>query len=766
MSERKVHIGDPLVLRPGAGLVQFLYQSRTLLDQGTAGVVYTNAAGQTHKLFLAGHPTSYGVSRDQINLGVSDDEVALTWQLTAGAETLLRLMVKNRGRHAVHIQMLYVLDVDQQRGGSLRLRSSLANWRFYQNGWQSWSPTFARRLSDGLWINPNTEDYRTKHQPHADDHGQNDLSSEWFTVIVPGAGGDPSLLLGFVSTADQLAEVRLSVHKRRQFESLCAVSYADGVLLEPGEELCSEELLLAAGDDPLALLDLYADRLAARMKARVPDKIPTGWCTWYYFFGEDTVDDVRENLQRIARERLPLDVFVIDDGYETSIGDWLNVDKAKYPDGMAQIAQQIRESGYRPGIWIAPFAASASSTLYANHPDWVLRNEQAEPIVAWQHWGQDIYALDLSLVDVQGWLTDVFRTLSEEWGFEFFKIDFVFSAALAGVRSDARLTRAQALRRGLETIRAVIGDKFLLGCGAPLGPSVGVVDAMRIGPDVHVDWNPLWQDLSAPSVANTLLNTIARGFMHRKLWLNDPDCLPLRPRGDDSNLVLNEMRTLTTAAALSGGLVINSDNTPTIRRGRLKYLRRVLPPYGQRAIPIDLFENERPELFALPVETAWGSWMVVGLLNWSDRSRVTTLDLARLGMPAGRYHAFNYWRQRYLGVVRDEVVIAPHQPHETVLLLLKPVADQLQLLTSTFHVLQGAVEIKDVRLQGTSLIVQMEKPGKQAGYLWFALPSASENRVASATVSGHPQRPRQMAEGVWRVGLTLVDRATVEFTVR
>jgi alpha-galactosidase len=772
MSEREVHIGHQLVLQPDAGLVRFLHQGKALLSAATAGVVYGVGDGPIRRLLLSAVPTSYGMTHDQASLEAATADLKLTWQLSGGEKALLRLEVTNQSRRGLRIHELWVLDVSVQREGSLGLQSAPDKWRFYQNGWQSWSPTFARRVADGLWVNPNTEEYRTQHLPHALAPGNRDLSSEWFTVIVPKrASGwgefapEPALLLGFISTAEQLSEIRLELGEQRQFESLRAVSHADGVLLSPGEKLSSETLMLLAGDDALALMNEYADVLGQKMQARVPDQVPTGWCTWYYFFGEDTASDITDNLAHIEGARLPLDVILIDDGYETSVGDWLDVDPDKYAQGMKELARRITESGYRPGIWAAPFATGASSKLYAAHPEWVLRDAQGQPLVAWRHWGDDTYGLDLSRDDVVDWLRQLFATLSTEWGFDFFKVDFLFAAALPGVRHDARMTRAQAVRRGLETIRAAIGDKFLLACGAPLGPSIGMVDAMRIGPDVHVDWAPFWQDLSAPSAANAILNTLTRSFLHRKLWLNDPDCLPLRPRGDDSNLVLNEMRTLVTVAALSGGLVMNSDNLPSIRWGRPRYLRRVLPPYRHNALPLDLFGNERPRLFVLPVDTEWDAWTVAALLNWEDRSRITKLDLEQLGLKGRAYHAYNFWRRRYLGVVHKEIVIEPHQPHETVLLLLKPVSDQLQLLTSTFHVLQGAVEIERAVQHPRGIVATMAKPGRQFGSLLFVVPEELRDRVPTAAVNGRSQRPRQVADGVWRVGLTLTNRATVEFAL-
>jgi hypothetical protein len=152
--------------------------------------------------------------------------------------------------------------------------------------------------------------------------------------------------------------------------------------------------------------------------------------------------------------------------------------------------------------------------------------------------------------------------------------------------------------------------------------------------------------------------------------------------------------------------------------------------------------------------------MIVGLLNWDNRSCLTRITLSELGLPPAAYHVYNYWRQRYLGVFRDEITINPHQRHEAVLLLVKPVADHPQVLSSTFHVVQGAVEIGGVRLCPDKLVVDMDKPGRQFGRLAFAVPL--DQHVVGATVNGRSQMPRQISTGIWQVGFSLNNRAEVE----
>ena len=646
-----------------------------------------------------------------------------------------------------------------------------ARWSFYQNGWISWSPAFARRVEDGCYTEPGTPTYRQMHLPHWDRAHGNDLSSEWVTVVHCSLS-HCSLLFGFVTTREQLSEIRMTPDGA----SLVARCHLDGVSLRPGETLRSERLWVRVGGDPVALLEDWAERTGREMQARVPASPPAGWCTWYYFYGENTAADVIENLEAIARHDLPLDVILLDDGYQTGIGDWLSLDAEKFPQGMEPVTAAIRAAGHTAGIWTAPFGVAASSCLFAEHPDWVLRDEAGEPVVGWTHSGVDCYALDCTHPEVLAWLRETFGWMRSQWGFDFFKVDFIFAAALPGHRHDPATTRAQALRRGLEAIREAIGDEtFLLGCGAPLGVCVGLVDGMRVGPDVDPNWHPIWShDLSMPATENALRNSLARAPFHGRLWANDPDCLLARQRGPEMDLVLNEARTLAALVALLGGMTLDSDHLPAIRPGRLKYLRQALPPTGVSARPLDLFENEMPRLLVLPVERDWGRWWLVGVINWDDHTTETTIRLADIGLPPGRYHVYRYWRRRYLGVTDETVTIRRHQPHETVVLLFKPVSDRPDLLTTTFHVCQGAVEVaslQDASLQVASLQVAgeergavvsvvLEKRGVQFGEVLFTVPEGWQ--AVEARVDGVKRSPVQVAPGVVGLGLTLAGRAEVE----
>ncbi len=781
----RIPLRDRLILDPARGTFDFTFRAQTVLQNATAEITYRDARGNAHRVALAGDKVAYGLAENRVTVSRIDGAVELVWNATVDEESYLWLEVVNRSREPIQVDELRVLSLDAAvdpalssgaRGARVNLSAPPLQWRFFQNGWQSWSAAFARAAGNGIYADPNTDEYRVKHQPHAIPVMPKTLASEWFSVLAgsskPAAGS--AVLLGFVTTADQLSEIRLQLDGDA-FARLDAIAYVDGVRVDPSETLASEKLMLAFDADPLALLERYAARLGETMHARVSAAPLTGWCTWYYFFGENTERDVIANLERLRAERLPLDVILIDDGYQTSDGDWTSTDAAKFPHGMKWLAGEIKRAGRVPGIWLAPFAANENSQLAREHPEFLLRDANGAPVCAWIHWGAKCFSLDLSRADVQNWLRDLFRTLSDDWGYELFKLDFTYTTAAPGIRADPKMTRAQSLRRGFEIIRETIGGKTILGCGAPFGPSVGLIDAMRIGPDVSVNWEPIFHgDPTEPSTAYAMRNTLTRAFLHNRLWQNDPDCVLVRRRDDESALVLNEMRTMVSLIGLSGGAVLSSDNLPSIRRGRLKYLKQILPPTGIAARAVDLFENELPRLFALPVKTDWGEWLVVGALNWGDKTTHTEIALETLGLdPRREYHVYNYWHRRYLGIARECVKISRHQPHETRVLLFKPVADRVELLTTTFHLAQGLCEVKRVErreeerrkgkfgsVEVQVVRVELEKQGFQRGEVLFAIPKG--RKVIAARVDGRASPHRFVDKSVIAVGLLLDERAVVE----
>jgi alpha-galactosidase len=265
------------------------------------------------------------------------------------------------------------------------------------------------------------------------------------------------------------------------------------------------------------------------------------------------------------RSEYPIEVVQLDDGYQAALGDWDRTN-AKFPSGLKSLADAIRDGGFVAGIWTAPFLAARDSQLMREHSDWFIKHgETQEPLRAaynpnWTTSGDKYaYALDPSHPEFTAHLERLFRKLVEGFGYQYLKLDFLYAAAAEGTRHDRSLTRAQTLRRGLQAIRRGAGERnFILGCGCPLGPGVGIVDGMRIGPDVAPFWGSSANAAGEPGTALAIDAILARSFMHRRLWLNDPDCLMLRAK--ETRLSSGEREALARTIAASGGMLLISDD--------------------------------------------------------------------------------------------------------------------------------------------------------------------------------------------------------------
>ncbi len=162
-------------------------------------------------------------------------------------------------------------------------------------------------------------------------------------------------------------------------------------------------------------------------------------CSWYYYYTKVDEKSIYHNLNVLRSKGRRFDVFQIDDGYQTAIGDWLSINN-KFPSGLAPIARKIRTMGMVPGIWLAPFIASRKSMLYQNHPDWFLHDSDGKPVVAGWNPNWDIfgyfYALDTTHPEYQEYIKGVINTFVHEWGFGYLKLDFVYAASLCGKAYD------------------------------------------------------------------------------------------------------------------------------------------------------------------------------------------------------------------------------------------------------------------------------------------------------------------------------------------
>ena len=481
----------------------------------------------------------------EVEWSLSDDR--LTWSLA------------NRSDAPVAVDAVAVV---------ARLDPVLEPLRMLRQGYQSWSPTAVATFrvdQDGS----RAEGVRSLPigMHHADwaPSEVDELRSELVTALRDDAGA--AVVAGFLGGWEHDGTFRLRpARDGSDGIELWIEAFLGGAVLAPGERRELHEVTIAVGQgDPASLLEAWAGALGSAAQARTTAPYQVGWCSWYHYFHGVTEADLRSNLA--LANRWPFDVFQLDDGFQAAIGDWLDTND-KFPTPIDGLAAAIAAEGRTPGIWIAPFLAGATSEVAVAHPDWLATHlPTGRPLVGMVNdgWGGAVNTLDTSNPEVLEHLEVVARSLVEA-GYPYIKLDFTFAPSMLGGYVDRSRTPAQRVRAGFDAVRRGAGeDTFLLGCGAPLGSTVGVVDGMRIGADVAPWWHPQPDQYrppghlgGEPATVNAWRNTLSRSFMHRRLWLNDPDCLMLR--AERTKLEPEQMRAWALAVGVSGGMALVSDD--------------------------------------------------------------------------------------------------------------------------------------------------------------------------------------------------------------
>lgn len=419
--------------------------------------------------------------------------------------------------------------------GPIAVMHPFGNANFFRQGWQSWSYNDWRRVEDvPQTIYPNSAHIGVENQncfkyPKMNGYGMGMFDAGHGKVLLVG-----SLGLGSFIDADQ--------HQiTGKFEGR------------------NQEWYVGFGpekDVQAAYTKLLRESLSPNPKIASPQKrISSLWCSWYSHYANISESQLLNDLHSVSD--IKFDVFQIDDGWQKAVGDWEA--NPKFSSGMARMAEQIRLSGKTPGLWMAPFVAAHNSMTFKQHPNWFVRDDAGRPIRVQNNWG-GYYALDLTHPEVKEFVKFTMRKASD-WGYPYLKLDFLFAAAIQGHRFDDRIPREQVYREAVEMVRDTVGDDaYLLACGAPVYPSIGVFDGIRASCDTSPVWQippreTYWHDKVSPSGQNAFRNSFHR------LWLNpliqvDPDVVYFQSR---NNVLTPRHKEITKQLAAVCGFKATSD---------------------------------------------------------------------------------------------------------------------------------------------------------------------------------------------------------------
>lgn len=320
--------------------------------------------------------------------------------------------------------------------------------------------------------------------------------------------------------------------------------------------------------EPYELLDLYFDnggydevfdRYFAKMNVKpLTDKKIKGYTSWYNYYQKINEKIILRDLDAISEKTDKVNTFQIDDGYQTAVGDWLSINKTKFPNGMKPIVEKIHAKGWQAGLWLAPFGAQKGSKLASEHSDWLVKGKNGKPIMVGANWG-GFYAIDIDNTDARAYIKNVFDTVLNDWGFDLVKLDFLYATAVVPLHNK---TRGQLAYESIDFLRECVGDKQILGCGVQQMPCFGKVEYMRIGADMDLGWKHKFfrnlthrEDVSTP---NAIHNSVYRRCLNNRAFLCDPDVFLLRR--SNIKFTFEQQKVLAKFIKLFGSVLFMSDN--------------------------------------------------------------------------------------------------------------------------------------------------------------------------------------------------------------
>jgi alpha-galactosidase len=756
--------------------------SATAIHGAVAWVRYRLGNGMVNKAILVGKGCSiqgeafmdvHGMGTQQvIRCPPNPDGIELTYRIKSYEQRpflLLQLSLHNHRPESIYLRDCCLFQAAPPMGGRVQINSPASGLGFFKVGWHGWDFTGLRsskHRNTYTWMDQLTSlSYSNPATAKPNTHG--DFWSEGWAILV---GEESAVVTGFASTAHQFGQVYAST--RTTAEALMLITQMDDIRLDPGESCESEWGYLQF----VRLPDLepeaeFVKAVARQMCARVPASPPPPmWTHWYHFYHNISEQLFLQNLNVLADKRkvVPIQVVELDDGYQSAWGDWTSTN-IKFPHGLHQLASEITGKNLTPGLWLAPFVVQSKSRIAMEHPDWLVKDQHGKPANAGFVYNMFIQALDLTHPAVIEHLINLMDTVAHQWGYGMLKVDFINAAALPGRRYNSKLTRAEALRLGLEAIRQGAGEAtFLLASGCPFGPAIGVVDAMRIGPDTAPSWEPFlhwlpWvrslvkKNPSMPSLRNALRNTLNLSSLHQRWWWNDPDCVLVRDT--DTRLTEAEVQSAVTLVGLSGGMLVSSDDLGTLKPDRLKWVSLLVPNLLLRGLPLDGLKNEMPARYRVNMTVGGHAWQLVALFNWNDHPVDCHLRFYELGYkPGTSLHMFDFWTGQYLRVADPEIVFAGVPSHGCKLLRVCEVGATHQLVGDTLHISQGA-EISSMRIGEGSWVIEAIDMGRHVeGELWLSMPKVPQ----TATCNAERIDAEYMGNGIYALHLQFTGKGRVE----
>ncbi len=380
------------------------------------------------------------------------------------------------------------------------------------------------------------------------------------------------------------------------------------------------DLYIYYGNQPYGTMQNLAWSISEQSQARRDTDTNYFWTSFQDFHTSFSYKYLLDQLKIFdeIKPPIPLQTVHVGPGYCIP-GDWLDT-LDTWPRSMDDVARQIFQRRYRAGIYVAPFVAHEKSRVFRNHPHWILKDLQGEPMVMDEDAQGKIYALDGSHEDVKDYLGRVFRNF-RKMGFTYYELDYLDwglqdSTEVQHVKKEK--SSVQIFRAIMDIIREEIGaGSFITANRAPYSPLIGYVDAVRIDRDNN--WK--WDEQTAGHIIQESYNS---QYFNNVFWQNDPDVVFLR--NYKSEFTDQEQKSLALWAGFMGGAVGISDNFKIMENDKLHLWRFLEPCKRPQSAILPFWGSDIKTKVAIrryKKEKAWG----VLILNDTDQTVSETFQV-------------------------------------------------------------------------------------------------------------------------------------------
>ena len=569
-----------------------------------------------------------------------------------------------------------------------------------------------------------------------------------FCVFNSNQTDTPNLLIGYLSQTGHLARMNLAFErqsKKTKFSSLTAECQFDKVVVPSGGQRTSQWVYIKAGFDTNNLVEGFAKSIGVYYNIKEPlGDAPNVFCTWYFHGRNYNETYFKEDIKALKENRIPFDVFLIDDCWTNN--DWgMWTPGPAFPSGIPKITDIIKEEGYKPGIWTAPYSVDKNSEIALEHPEWLLTYEDGSLVEF--GYSNKTWVFDPTFPGVVEHLKETFQRLKYDYGFDYFKVDFMRSVfVFDDVKFyDPTLTRLEAFRMGLEAVRNGIGpDSYLSVCGGHFGGSIGIADSQRSGSDVVSIWEPKQVDAFKQNIRRTWMN---------RLWHVDADALmirkretPFHPEGNEwSNLSLgklndNEARTSALNQFIGGGMVCFSEYLKELSPERRELYKNIIPSVNSSSNPLDTYNLTIPSYTLTHIQPKCSSlklWNMVAAINWEAEEKEMGIALTDKVVnnleDTDKYIISEFFSQKVVGLFsKGEYLELGDIPfHASKLLHITPWDGKTPTLVGTdLHFSGGGVEITTWKVSETHVEGEIETEWNYPVKITVAFPDAQGDGYA------------------------------------